>query len=128
MSSSIDALVNREYQYGFTTDIEADTLPPGLSEDTVRFISAKKGEPQWLLDWRLKAFRRWQTMTEPHWSNVVYPPIDYQAASYYSAPKSKKGLAIMRTLPFGSRAAGPSAMLSASGKSGPAFQVALREL
>ncbi len=63
MSSSIDALVNREYQYGFTTDIEADTLPPGLSEDTVRFISAKKQEPQWLLDWRLKAFRRWQTMT-----------------------------------------------------------------
>ena len=93
MSSSIDALVNREYQYGFTTDIEADTLPPGLSEDTVRFISAKKSEPQWLLDWRLKAFRRWQTMTEPHWSNVVYPPIDYQAASYYSAPKSSNPLA-----------------------------------
>src|SRR6188768_4008353 len=92
MSSSIDALVNREYQYGFTTDIEADTLPPGLSEDTVRFISAKKGEPQWLLDWRLKAFRRWLTMTEPHWSNVVYPPIDYQAASYYSAPKSSNSL------------------------------------
>ncbi|MEQ1689825.1 MAG: Fe-S cluster assembly protein SufB [Gemmatimonas sp.] len=88
MSTSIDALVNREYQYGFTTDIEADTLPPGLSEDTVRFISAKKQEPEWLLDWRLKAFRRWQTMTEPHWGNVRYPAIDYQAASYYSAPKS----------------------------------------
>ncbi len=92
MSTSIDALVNREYQYGFTTDIEADTLPPGLSEDTVRFISDKKQEPEWLLDWRLKAFRRWQTMTEPHWGNVKYPPIDYQAASYYSAPKSMKPL------------------------------------
>ena len=92
MSSTIDALVNREYQYGFSTDIETETLPPGLSEETVRFISAKKGEPQWLLDWRLKAFRRWQTMTEPHWGNVQYPPIDYQAASYWSAPKSVKPL------------------------------------
>lgn len=90
MSTTIETLVNREYQYGFTTDIESDTLPPGLSEDTVRFISAKKNEPQWLLDWRLKAFRLWQTMKEPHWGNVVYPPIDYQAASYYSAPKSTK--------------------------------------
>ena len=90
MSTTIETLVNREYQYGFTTDIESDTLAPGLSEDTVRFISAKKQEPQWLLDWRLKAFRLWQTMKEPHWSNVVYPPIDYQAASYYSAPKSTK--------------------------------------
>ncbi|MDQ6612494.1 MAG: Fe-S cluster assembly protein SufB [Gemmatimonadota bacterium] len=90
MSTTIETLVNREYQYGFTTDIESDTLPPGLSEETVRFISAKKNEPQWLLDWRLKAFRLWQTMKEPHWSNVVYPPIDYQAASYYSAPKSTK--------------------------------------
>ncbi|HYW32492.1 MAG TPA: Fe-S cluster assembly protein SufB [Gemmatimonas sp.] len=90
MSSTIDSLVNREYQYGFTTDIETETLAPGLSEETVRFISAKKGEPEWLLDWRLKAFRRWQTMTEPHWPNVTYPPIDYQAASYYSAPKSSK--------------------------------------
>lgn len=92
MSTTIDTLVNREYQYGFTTDIESDTLPPGLSEDTVRFISAKKNEPEWLLEWRLKAYRRWLTMTEPHWSNVVYPPIDYQAASYYSAPKSTKTL------------------------------------
>ena len=93
MSSTIESLVNREYQYGFTTDFEAETLPPGLSEETVRFISAKKGEPQWLLDWRLKAFRRWLTMKEPHWGNVQYPPIDYQAASYYSAPKSVKPLA-----------------------------------
>ncbi|MBU6367295.1 MAG: Fe-S cluster assembly protein SufB [Gemmatimonadetes bacterium] len=93
MSSSIEALVNREYQYGFTTDIETETLPPGLTEETVRFISAKKQEPAWLLEWRLKAFRRWQQMTEPRWPNVHYPPIDYQAASYYSAPKSVKPLA-----------------------------------
>jgi Fe-S cluster assembly protein SufB len=93
MSATIDQLVNREYQYGFSTDIEADTLPPGLSEETVRFISAKKEEPEWLLEWRLKAYRRWLTMTEPHWPNVSYPPIDYQASSYYSAPKSVKPLA-----------------------------------
>ncbi len=88
MSATIDQLVNREYQYGFSTDIESDTLPPGLNEDTVRFISAKKNEPEWLLEWRLKAYRRWLTMKEPHWPNVTYPPIDYQASSYYSAPKS----------------------------------------
>jgi Fe-S cluster assembly protein SufB len=93
MSSTIEALVNREYQYGFTTDIEADTLPPGLNEDVIRFISAKKQEPAWLLEWRLKAYRRWLTMTEPHWANVTYPPIDYQAVSYWSAPKSVKPLA-----------------------------------
>ena len=93
MSSTIEQLVNREYQYGFTTDIDTETLPPGLTEDTVRFISAKKQEPEWLLEWRLKAFRRWQTMTEPHWANVTYPAIDYQAASYWSAPKSVKPLA-----------------------------------
>ena len=92
MSSTIEQLVNREYQYGFSTDIDTETLPPGLTEDTVRFISAKKQEPEWLLEWRLKAFRRWQTMTEPHWPNVTYPPIDYQAASYWSAPKSVKPL------------------------------------
>lgn len=92
MSSTIESLVNREYQYGFTTDIEADTLPPGLTEDTIKFISAKKHEPDWLLEWRLKAFRRWQTMTEPHWANLSYPPIDYQAISYYSAPKTAKKL------------------------------------
>jgi Fe-S cluster assembly protein SufB len=88
MSATIDQLVNREYQYGFSTDIESETLPPGLSEDTVRFISAKKQEPEWLLEWRLKAYRRWLTMTEPHWPNLTYEPIDYQASSYYSAPKS----------------------------------------
>ncbi len=92
MSSSIEALVNREYAYGFVSDIESDTIPQGLSEDTVRLISERKNEPEWLLEWRLKAFRRWQTMTEPHWSNVKYPPIDYQAQTYYSAPKSVKPL------------------------------------
>src|ERR1700712_4238355 len=88
MSSSIDSLVNREYQYGFVTDVEADTIAPGLSEDVIRLISAKKGEPSWLLDWRLKAYRRWLTMKEPHWANVTFPPIDYQDQSYYSAPRS----------------------------------------
>lgn len=77
MSSSIESLVNKEYAYGFVTDIESDTIPRGLSEETIRLISAKKQEPEWLLDWRLKAFRRWLTMTEPHWSNVTYTPIDY---------------------------------------------------
>ena len=92
MSTSIETLVNREYQYGFETDIEADSLPRGLSEETVRLISAKKGEPEWLLEWRLKAYRRWLTMKEPHWSNVKYPPIDYQDIIYYSAPKTKNVL------------------------------------
>ncbi len=92
MSASIESLVNREYQHGFVTEIEADTLPPGLSEEVVAAISAKKGEPQWLLDWRLKAYKRWLTMTEPTWPNVKYPRIDYQGASYYSAPKSVKPL------------------------------------
>jgi Fe-S cluster assembly protein SufB len=92
MSSSIESLINKEYLAGFETDIEADTIPPGLSEDTIRIISGKKNEPEWLLEWRLKAFRRWQTMTEPHWPNVTYEPIDYQAVSYYSAPKTKKPL------------------------------------
>ena len=92
MGSSIESLVNREYQYGFVSDIESDTIAPGLSEDVVRLISSKKDEPAWLLDWRLKAFRRWQSMTEPHWSNVSYPAIDYQAQRYYSAPKSVKPL------------------------------------
>ena len=80
MSSSIDSLVSKEYQYGFVTDVEADTIPPGLSEDVVRLISQKKQEPEFMLDWRLKAFKRWQTMSEPHWPNVHYPPIDYQKA------------------------------------------------
>jgi Fe-S cluster assembly protein SufB len=77
-----------EYEWGFVTDIESDTLPPGLNEDTIRAISARKKEPEWLLQWRLDAYRHWLTMTEPDWQNVKYPPIDYQAISYYSAPKT----------------------------------------
>ena len=92
MASEIELLVNKDYQYGFSTDIEADALPPGLNEDVVRAISARKDEPEWMLEWRLKAFRRWQQMVEPHWSNVKYPAIDYQAVSYYSAPKTAKPL------------------------------------
>ena len=92
MSTSIETLVNREYQHGFVTDIEADAIPRGLSEHTVRQISAKKDEPEWLLEWRLKAFRRWQQMTEPHWPNVSYPSIDYQDIVYYSAPRTAKPL------------------------------------
>jgi Fe-S cluster assembly protein SufB len=92
MSSTIESLVTREYKHGFATDIAADTLPPGLSEDTVRAISAKKDEPAFLLQWRLKAYRRWLQMSEPHWPNVTYAPIDYQGISYYSAPKTEKPL------------------------------------
>ncbi len=80
-----------EYKYGFVTDIEADSVPPGLNEDVIRLISAKKREPQFMLDWRLKAYRHWLTMKEPTWQNVHYAPIDYQAIIYYSAPKQKAG-------------------------------------
>ncbi|MBK6423394.1 MAG: Fe-S cluster assembly protein SufB [Gemmatimonadetes bacterium] len=91
--SSVESLVNRAYQYGFVTDIEADTIPRGLSEDVVRLISAKKQEPAWLLEWRLKAYRRWLEMKEPHhWANISYPPIDYQDVIYYSAPRTNKPL------------------------------------
>src|SRR5271167_2676143 len=75
------------YKYGFVTDIEADEAPPGLNEDTVRFISAKKQEPEWLLEWRLTAFRLWQTLSEPQWSKLKIAPIDYQGSTYSSAPK-----------------------------------------
>jgi Fe-S cluster assembly protein SufB len=92
MSSSVETLVNKEYKYGFVTDIESDVAPKGLSEDTVRMISAKKGEPAWLLDWRLRAYRGWLKMTEPHWANVHYEPIDYQSIRYYSAPRTAKPL------------------------------------
>ena len=85
-------LADQKYKYGFVTDVESETAPKGLSEAIVRFISAKKGEPEWLLEWRLKAFRQWQEMKEPDWANVSFPPIDYQAAYYYSAPKQKKKL------------------------------------
>jgi Fe-S cluster assembly protein SufB len=83
----LEELANREYKHGWQTDIESDSLAPGLTEETVRFISAKKDEPAWLLEYRLKAFRHWQKMPEPQWPNVHYPPIDYQSISYYSAPK-----------------------------------------
>jgi len=92
MPESIEELVVKEYKYGFTTDIEADTIPPGLNEDVIRTISKKKNEPEWLTEWRLKAYRSWLTMEEPHWSNLKYPPIDYQKISYYSAPKQQKKL------------------------------------
>src|SRR5665809_54104 len=80
-----------KYKYGFTTDIESVRAPKGLSEEVVRFISAKKGEPDWLLEWRLEAYRRWLTMQEPTWANVVHPKIDFQDLYYYSAPKSTEG-------------------------------------
>src|ERR1700728_2825583 len=82
-------LAEQKYKYGFVTDIESETAPKGLSEHTVRFISAKKGEPEWLLEWRLKAYRHWLTLTEPDWAKVHHPPIDYQDAYYFSAPKKK---------------------------------------
>ncbi len=84
----LESAAEREYQWGFVTDIEHDSLPPGLNEDVVRFISAKKGEPEWMLEWRLKAYRHWLTMKEPDWQNVHHDPIDYQSIIYYSAPKS----------------------------------------
>ena len=89
-TQTIEQLATQDYKFGFVTDIEQDRLPPGLDEEVVRRISALKQEPEWLLEWRLGAFRHWLTMTEPTWANVHYPPIDYQAASYYSAPKSAK--------------------------------------
>jgi Fe-S cluster assembly protein SufB len=96
MSTDTDALLDevaqREYKYGFVTDIEADTIPPGLNEEVVRLISAKKNEPDWLLEWRLKAYRHWLTLEEPTWHNVHYSPIDYQKSVYYSAPQQKKAL------------------------------------
>src|SRR2546426_2632539 len=92
--STAEILTNREYKYGWVTDIESDMIPRGLSEDTVRLISAKKDEPEWMLDFRLKAYRHWLTMEEPrHWPNVTFPEVDYQDMIYYSAPKQKAALA-----------------------------------
>jgi Fe-S cluster assembly protein SufB len=88
-TETIEGLVRKEYKYGFYTDVEADSAPPGLNEDIIRLISAKKNEPKFMLEWRLKAFRHWLTMKEPTWPHVHYPPIDYQASVYYSAPKNK---------------------------------------
>ena len=83
-------MAGQEYKYGFVTDIETDSVPPGLDEDVIRLISGKKGEPEILLEWRLRAYRHWQTLTEPRWANVDYGPIDYQSICYYSAPKQAK--------------------------------------
>src|SRR5210317_1069936 len=85
-------LENQEYKFGFTTDIESDKAPKGLNEDIIRFISAKKNEPEWMLDYRLKAFRIWQKMIEPEWAHLKYPKPDFQNIHYYSAPKPKKQL------------------------------------
>ena len=89
MSTVLDNLVSQPYQHGFVTDIESETAPKGLSEDTIRMISAKKNEPEWLLKFRLNAYQHWLQMTEPQWPNVKYPQIDFQAISYYAAPKPK---------------------------------------
>jgi len=89
-NNDVDTLLRGEYRHGFVTDIESDTVAPGLSEDVIRLISAKKQEPAFMLEWRLKAYRHWLTMQEPKWAHVHHPPIDYQDISYYSAPKSKK--------------------------------------
>ncbi len=88
-TQNLDELIGKEYEHGFVTELEADTVPPGLDEDVIRAISAKKGEPEFMLEWRLKAYRHWTTMREPAWAHVHYPPVDFQAISYYSAPKAK---------------------------------------
>jgi Fe-S cluster assembly protein SufB len=88
----LDELTSTEYKWGFVTEIESETAPKGLNEDVIRLISSKKNEPEWMTEWRLKAFRYWLKMEEPHWPNVNYPPIDYQDISYYSAPKQKPQL------------------------------------
>jgi len=95
MSAVLQNLIDQPYQHGFVTDIESDTVPRGLDEDVIRMISRKKNEPDWLLEFRLEAYRHWLTMAEPTWPNVHYPKIDFQAISYYSAPKPKKKLASM---------------------------------
>lgn len=88
----LEEVTGSEYKYGFYTNIESDKAPPGLNEEIIRFISAKKNEPEWMTEWRLDAFRKWENMSEPHWANVHYPSPDFQAISYYSAPKKKKQL------------------------------------
>jgi len=92
-TQTIEQLASREYKYGFVTDVEQDSAPRGLNEDVIRLISAKKQEPAWLLDWRLKAYRTWLTMNEPTWGNIKYGPIDYQRIIYYAAPKKRPDLA-----------------------------------
>ena len=86
----IDSNLEKEYEYGFVTDIESETIPPGLDENVIRTISKKKREPKWLLDWRIKSYHHWLKKKEPKWANIGYPDIDYQSISYFSAPKKKK--------------------------------------
>src|SRR5256885_5569489 len=86
-TETIEGFVKQEYKYGFYTDVETESAPPGLNEDIIRLISAKKKEPAWLTDWRLKAYRHWLTMKEPTWQFVKYPPVNFQDITYYSAPK-----------------------------------------
>src|ERR1044071_3336146 len=94
-TNATEELVNREYKYGFVTEIETDTVPRGLNKENVQLISAKKNEPSFMLEWRLKAYRHWvrleKSQAEPKWANVHYPPIDYQKIIYYAAPKSEDG-------------------------------------
>ncbi len=87
---NIESLVNRRYEHGFVTDIETESLPPGLDEDVVRAISERKNEPEFMLEWRLRAYRQWRQMQEPTWAHVNFSPIDYESISYYAAPKSDK--------------------------------------
>ncbi|HAC33928.1 MAG TPA: Fe-S cluster assembly protein SufB, partial [Gammaproteobacteria bacterium] len=87
-SQEIDRYISREYEHGFVTDIQQDTFPPGLDESVIRAISAKKNEPEFLLEWRLQAFEVWKQMEPPQWAHVHYPPVDFQDISYYSAPKA----------------------------------------
>ena len=86
---TVQSVTEGTYKWGFETDIEMEFAPKGLNDDIIRFISAKKGEPEWLLEWRLRAFKAWQAMSEPRWAAVKYPPIDYQDAYYYAAPKQR---------------------------------------
>ncbi len=88
-TETIEQFATQDYKFGFVTDVEQETFPPGLNEDVIRPLSAKKDEPEWMLEWRLKAYRHWLTMKEPTWANVHYPPIDYQAIIYYAGPKPK---------------------------------------
>jgi Fe-S cluster assembly protein SufB len=96
--SDVAELASQEYQYGFVTDLDTDVVPPGLNEDVIALIASKKNEPEWLLEWRLRSYRHWLTLAEPAWQNVTYAPIDYQAISYYAAPKPKAALASLDEL------------------------------
>ena len=94
MDNTLDKTISQEYKYGFETDVDQDTLPPGLDEQVIQKLSNIKNEPEWLLKWRLKAYRHWLKMTEPIWANVKFNPIDYQLISYYSAPRKKSAASL----------------------------------